>query len=121
MAGGLLLAGAAWTHAWVSEALPLRPRGKARICVIFTGDPQPGDRNWGADAGQIEAMSTRLAEAERNLGNIELVVGTSRSPEIVRLDICAHQTTDWESVIRSARTERGFFAQYLPNLCLDLA
>jgi hypothetical protein len=51
MAGRLLLAGAAWTQSWVPEALPLRPRGKAHICVIFTEDPQPEDRNWGADAG----------------------------------------------------------------------
>jgi len=79
-AGGLLLAGATWTHAWASESRPVGPRGKSRICVIFTGNPQPDDRNWGADAGQIEAMKARLAEAEKKLGNIELVVGESRSP-----------------------------------------
>lgn len=81
----MLLAGAAWTQSWVPEALPLRPRGKAHICVIFTEDPQPEDRNWGADAGQIEAMRTRLAEAERNLGNIELVMGTSRGCRLCAL------------------------------------
>ncbi|MFO7974485.1 MAG: hypothetical protein R6V12_07615 [Candidatus Hydrogenedentota bacterium] len=80
-AGGLLLAGAAWTHAWASEAPSAGPRGKSRICVIFTGEPQPPDRNWGADAGQIEAAKTRLTEAEKTLGNIELLIGESRSPE----------------------------------------
>lgn len=80
-AGGLLLAGATWTHAWASEAPPAGPRGKSRICVIFTGDPQPADRNWGADAGQIEAVRTRLTQAEKALGNIELLIGESRSPE----------------------------------------
>ena len=43
--------------------------------------PQPEDRNWGADAKQIEAMKARLAEAEKKLGNVELVVGQSRSPQ----------------------------------------
>jgi len=80
-AGGLLLAGATWTHARASEAPPSQPRRKSRICVIFTGTPQPEDRNWGADAKQIEAMTARLAEAEKKLGNVELVVGQSRSPE----------------------------------------
>jgi len=79
-AGGLLLAGGMWTHAWASESRPTQPRGKSRICVIFTGDAQPEDRNWGADDPQIAAMKARLAEAEKKLGNIELVVGQSRSP-----------------------------------------
>ncbi|HUT87852.1 MAG TPA: hypothetical protein VMY37_00005, partial [Thermoguttaceae bacterium] len=78
---GLLLAGATWTHARASESPPSQPRGKSRICVVFTGTPQPEDRNWGADAKQIEAMTARLAEAEKKLGNVELVVGQSRSPE----------------------------------------
>ena len=80
-ASGLLLAGATWTHARASESPPVEPRGKSRICVIFTGNPPPEDRNWGADATQIEAMKARLAEAEKKLGNIELVVGQSRSPQ----------------------------------------
>jgi len=80
-AGGLLLAGAAWTHARASEVPPPEPRGKSRICVIFTGEPQPEDRNWGADAKQLEAMKARLLEAEKALGNVELVMGQSRNPQ----------------------------------------
>jgi hypothetical protein len=80
-AGGLLLAGATWTNARAAESPPLQPRGKSRICVIFTGDPQPEDRNWGADPKQIEAIKARLTEAEKKLGNVELVVGQSRSPQ----------------------------------------
>ncbi len=80
-AGGLLLAGATWTQARAGESPPSKPRGKSRICVIFTGEPQPEDRNWGADRTQIEAMKARLAEAEKKLGNIELVMGQSRNPE----------------------------------------
>src|SRR4030042_882068 len=80
-ASGLLLAGAMWTHARASESPPSQPRGKSRICVLFTGNPQPEDRTWGADVKQIEAMNARLAEAEKNLGNVELVVGQSNSPQ----------------------------------------
>jgi len=80
-ASGLLLAGATWTQARASESPPLRPRGKSRICVIFTGNPRPVDRDWGADVKQIEAMKARLAEAEKKLGNIELVIGQSRNAQ----------------------------------------
>ena len=84
-ASGLLLAGAASTYARASELPPVGPRGKSRICVIFTGEPQPEDRNWGADRRQVEAIRARLTEAEKSFGNIELVVGESRSPKETRM------------------------------------
>ncbi|MHC4071983.1 MAG: hypothetical protein ACYTGS_08135 [Planctomycetota bacterium] len=81
VAGGLMLAGATWTHAWASQSPPGQPRGKSRIGVIFTGTPVPVHRNWGADVTQIEAMKARLARAEKELGNVELVMGQSSSTE----------------------------------------
>jgi len=81
VAGGLVLAGATWTHAWASQSPPPQPQGKSRICVIFSGAPAPKDRDWGADAGQIEAMKARLTQAEKDLGNVELVMGPSTSAE----------------------------------------
>ena len=80
-ASGLLLAGTTWANAWASEPPPLRSRPKSRICVIFTGEAQPEDRNWGADPTQIDAMKARLVAAEAKLGNVELVVGQSHSPQ----------------------------------------
>jgi hypothetical protein len=79
VAGGLMLAGATWKHAWASQSPPGQIREKSRICVVFTGTPQPDDRNWGADAGQMEAMKSRLARAEKELGNVELVIGQSNN------------------------------------------
>ena len=80
VAGGLMLA-SAWTHAWASQSPPAQSRGKSRICVVFSGTPAPGDRDWGADARQIEAMKTRLARAEKELGNIELIIGQSNNAQ----------------------------------------
>ncbi|KPK37261.1 MAG: hypothetical protein AMJ65_15005 [Phycisphaerae bacterium SG8_4] len=80
-AGALIAAGTTWAHAWASQSPPPRTRGKSRICVVFTGSPVPTDRNWGADVTQIEAMKTRLAKAERDLGNVELVMGQSSSAQ----------------------------------------
>jgi hypothetical protein len=77
----MLLAGAPWTHAWAGATPPPGQRGKVRIGVLFTGNPAPDDRDWGADAGQVATLRSRLAAAEQNLGNIELVMGEARSPE----------------------------------------
>jgi hypothetical protein len=81
VAAGLLLTTATYTHAWAAEPKPVQPRGKSRICVIFTGPPGPAERGWNADAQQLEAMKARLAKAERDLGNVELIIGNSNSNE----------------------------------------
>ncbi|MBN2376469.1 MAG: hypothetical protein JXD22_08715 [Sedimentisphaerales bacterium] len=81
VAGGIMLAGATWTHAWAAQSPPGQIRRKSKICVIFTGTAEPEDRNWGADARQIAAMKTRLAKAEKDLGNVELIMGQSRDAQ----------------------------------------
>jgi len=98
VASGLMLAGASWTHAWASQSPPAQPMGKSRICVIFTGTPAPEDRDWGADNNQVKAMKTRyrdwgadnnqvkamktrLAKAEKDLGNVELIMGQSNDAQ----------------------------------------
>ena len=79
--GTLLLGGATWSHAWASETPPPELRRKAQILVMFTGVPQPDDRNWGAHEAQIEAMKARLIQAEATLGDIEIKIGHARSPQ----------------------------------------
>ncbi len=81
VAAGMMLSGATLGFARAGEAPPPPPRRKARICVIFTGAAGPADRGWGADATQFEAMKARLAKAEKELGNIELIIGQSQSLE----------------------------------------
>ncbi|MHC4325389.1 MAG: hypothetical protein ACYSUX_14085, partial [Planctomycetota bacterium] len=81
VAGGLMLAGASWSHAWASQSPPSQLMGKSRICVIITGTPAPDDRDWGADNTQVEAMKARLARAEKDLGNVELIMGQSNDAQ----------------------------------------
>lgn len=78
--GGLMLASTAWTHAWASDSPP-KPQEKSRICAIFTGPPGPEDRGWNADPKQFEAMKARLAKAQDDLGNVELLIGQSNHAE----------------------------------------
>lgn len=75
-AGGMLLASTGAASAGASEtAAP--PAGKHRICVLFAGSPGPDDRGWCADAKQTEAIRARLSRAERDLGNVELLIGNA--------------------------------------------
>lgn len=75
IAAGLVISTASLGLARAGEVPLLRPPRKARIGVIFTGTPGPADRGWGADATQFEAMKARLAKAEQDLGNVELMIG----------------------------------------------
>lgn len=83
MAAGLLLSSATWTYAMASATPALEPRRKSRICVLFTADAGPADRGWNADPTQLNAIKARLAKAEQDLGNIELVIGQATNAEQV--------------------------------------
>ena len=83
MAAGLVLSTATIGYARAGEMPPPRPPRKARIGVIFTGNPGPADRGWGADGTQFEAMKARLAKAEKDLGNVELIIGQATTSEQV--------------------------------------
>lgn len=80
MAAGLMLSGATLGYARAAD-VPPQPRRKARICVIFTGAPGPADRGWNTDPAQFEAMKSRLAQAEQDLGNVELLIGQAANAE----------------------------------------
>jgi L-fucose isomerase-like protein len=83
LAGGLMLGASSWTHAWALGASAPAPQAKSRICVIFTGAPGPADRGWNADAQQAEAMKARLLKAEKDLGNVELIMGPANNAQEV--------------------------------------
>jgi len=52
---------------------------KVRICAIIAGEP--GERSWTPSEAEITAVRKRLAEAEKNLGNVEFVVGQASNAE----------------------------------------
>lgn len=49
------------------------PSSKVRVGVIVAG--KPADRSWGLSEGEVASILKRLAEAEKRLGNVELVIG----------------------------------------------
>ena len=52
---------------------------KVRICTVIAG--KPGERSWAPSEAEITAARTRLAEAEKNLGNVEFIVGQADNAE----------------------------------------
>ena len=63
---------------------PPAPPSKVRICAIVAGTP--AQRSWCVPPAKIEEVKQRLAEAEKNLGNVEFVVGqASNAAQTARL------------------------------------
>jgi hypothetical protein len=56
-----------------AASLVPQPTAKVRICVIVAG--LPSSQSWCLPEAKIETAKKRLAEAEKNLGNVEFVVG----------------------------------------------
>jgi len=52
---------------------------KVRICVIIAGEP--AGRSWGLSEAELAPITKRLAEAEKNLGNVEFVIGRASNAE----------------------------------------
>jgi len=82
--GGMALAAAPLGAGEKVSAPPPVTPSKVRIAAIVAGIP--ASQSWGVPEAKIEAMKKRLAEAEKNLGNVEFVVGqASNAEETARL------------------------------------
>ncbi|HOY59731.1 MAG TPA: twin-arginine translocation signal domain-containing protein, partial [Verrucomicrobiota bacterium] len=72
LASSSLLAQTAPAPAQSSPFPPATP-GKVRIGVIVAG--KAPDRSWSLSEAEASALTRRLTEVERKLGNVEFVVG----------------------------------------------
>jgi hypothetical protein len=78
--GGLLLAtGGLAAGGRQASASPVRTKEKVKICTIFAGNPGVPGRGWTLTEAEVTAMKARLAEAEKNLGNVEFVIGRANN------------------------------------------
>jgi len=55
------------------------PAPRVRICVVVAGTP--ANRSWCVPPAKIEALKKRLTEAEKNLGNVEFIVGQAKNAQ----------------------------------------
>ncbi len=77
--GGIALATGHLTAGANTAPSPGAAASKVRICAMIAG--QPGERSWNPSETEITAARDRLAEAEKNLGNVEFVVGQANNAE----------------------------------------
>ena len=70
---------AAWRSAPNPRTPCPAPASKVRICAMVAG--APANQSWGCPEAKIEAAKQRLVEAEKNLGNVEFVVGQATNAE----------------------------------------
>jgi len=77
----LAAAGTTWADARAADAPSRPPTRKAKICVLFTGTPGPADRGWNVDRQQLAAAKAKLAEVEKQLGNVELIQADVKNAE----------------------------------------
>ncbi len=78
-ASGIALAAGHLAAGSESSDPPSSSSTKVRICVIIAG--KPGERSWALSESEIAAARKRLVEAEKNLGNVEFVVGQAINAE----------------------------------------
>lgn len=75
--GGLALATGHWAAARGASSPP--PASKVRICVVIAGEP--AGRSWGLSEADLAPIMKRLSQAEKNLGNVEFVIGRASTAE----------------------------------------
>ena len=77
--GGMALAAGHLAAESDASSPPPAPDSKVRICVVIAG--KPAGKSWGLSEAELAPVMKRLAEAEKNLGNVEFVIGQASTAE----------------------------------------
>ena len=75
--GGMALAVGHLAAKGAASSRPSPANSKVRICTVIAGNP--ADRSWGLSKADITPILKRLTEAEKNLGNVEFVIGQANN------------------------------------------
>jgi hypothetical protein len=75
----MALAAGKWAAASGASSPPSASESKVRICVVITGKPL--GNSWGLSESDIVPIMKRLTQAEKNLGNVEFVIGRASNAE----------------------------------------
>ncbi len=77
--GGMALALGHLTAASDASSPASEPDSKVKICVVIAG--KPTGKSWGLSEADLAPIMKRLAQAEKNLGNVEFVIGRASTAE----------------------------------------
>ena len=77
--GGMALAAGHWSAEAEASNARNAPNSKVKICVVIAGKPM--GNSWGLSEAELAPVMKRLTEAEKNLGNVEFVIGQATNGE----------------------------------------
>jgi len=77
--GGMALAAGRLAAESEAPSPPPGPDSKVRICVVVAGKPM--GNSWGLSEADLAPVMKRLARAEKELGNVEFVIGRVSTAE----------------------------------------
>jgi len=77
--GGMAVATGHLAAASGAMGSSVSPDAKVRICVIIAG--KPSAKSWALSESDLKPIMKRLAQAEKNLGNVEFVIGRASNTE----------------------------------------
>ena len=77
--GGMALAAGYQAAANDASSSPPAADSKVRICVIIAGKPM--GNSWGLSETDLAPIMKRLAQAEKNLGNVDFIIGPACTAE----------------------------------------
>jgi len=77
--GGIALAAGHLTAASDASNTQVASDAKVRICVVIAG--KPAGNSWGLSEADLVPIMKRLTQAEKNLGNVEFVIGRASNAE----------------------------------------
>ncbi len=78
-ASGIALAAGHLAAANEASSSASSPGSKVRICAIIAG--KAGERSWALSEAEVTAARERLAVAEKNLGNVEFIIGQASNAD----------------------------------------
>ncbi|UCG47430.1 MAG: hypothetical protein JSU94_18315, partial [Phycisphaerales bacterium] len=77
--GGLALATGHLAAAGGASRPATASKSKVNICVVIAG--KPADKSWSLSEAELAPVMSRLEQAEKNLGNVQLVIGQAGNAE----------------------------------------
>ncbi|NQT38043.1 MAG: hypothetical protein HQ581_11170 [Planctomycetes bacterium] len=77
--GGMALAAGHLAAEGDAPSPPPAPDAKVPICVVIAGKPM--GNSWGMSEAELAPVMKRLTQAEKNLGNVQFVIGQATNAE----------------------------------------
>jgi len=77
--GSMAVAAGHLAAAGGATSAPAPADAKVKICAVIAGNPT--GKSWGLSEAELAPLMKRLAEAEKNLGNVQFIIGRANNAQ----------------------------------------